>query len=77
MGRVGRCQGQAHPYSVGLAKEGLSFSFLDSRRPCSLVLKVAGDSSQLTAETARFRAASISGRWIRLNRPGISGDKMV
>jgi hypothetical protein len=40
MGRVGRCQGQAHPYSVGLAKEGLSFSFLDSRRPCSLVLKV-------------------------------------
>ncbi|WP_258364449.1 hypothetical protein [Nitrosomonas sp. Nm84] len=41
------------------------------------MLKVAGDSSQLTAETARFRAASISGRWIRLNRPGISGDKMI
>lgn len=53
MGRVGGCQGQAHTYSVGLAKERLSFSFLDSRRPCSLVLKAAGDSSQFTAEAAR------------------------
>ena len=45
MGRVGGCQGQAHAYSVGLAEEGLSFSFLDSRRPCSLVLKATGDTS--------------------------------
>lgn len=45
MGRVGGCQGQAHAYSVGLAEEGLSFSFLDSRRPCSLVLKVIEDTS--------------------------------
>lgn len=44
MGRVGGCQGQAHAYSVGLAEEGLSFSFLDSRRPRSLVLKATGDS---------------------------------
>lgn len=43
MGRVGGCQGQAHAYSVGLAEEGLSFSFLDSPRPCSLVLKATGD----------------------------------
>lgn len=45
MGRVSGCQGQALAYSVGLAKEGLSFSFLDSRRPCSLVLKATVDGS--------------------------------
>ena len=47
MGRVGGCQGQAHTYAVGLAKEGLSFSFLDSRRPRSLVLKATGNSGLL------------------------------
>lgn len=47
MGRVGGCQEQAHAYSVSLAKEGLSLSFLDSRRTCSLVLKAAGDSGLL------------------------------
>lgn len=47
MGRVGGCQRQAHTYAVGLAKEGLSFSFLDSRRPRSLVLKATGDSGLL------------------------------
>lgn len=54
MGRVGGCQGQAHTYSVSLAKERLSFSFLDSRRPCLLVLKAVGDSSQFSTEAARY-----------------------
>lgn len=45
MGRLDGYQGQAHAYSVGVAKEGLSFSFLDSRRPYSLVLKATGDGS--------------------------------
>ena len=40
MGRVGGCQGQAHAYPVGMAEEGLSLSFLDSRRPSPLVLRV-------------------------------------
>ena len=62
MGCVGGYQGPTYAYPVGLAKEGLSFSFLDSRRPCSLVLNAAGDSSQFTAEAARKRAASISSR---------------
>jgi hypothetical protein len=39
MGRVGGFQGQTHAYSVDLVEEGLSFPFLASRRPCSLVLK--------------------------------------
>ncbi len=40
MGRVGGCQGQTYAYPVGLAEEGLSFSFLDSWRPSLLVLKL-------------------------------------
>jgi len=54
MGCVGGHQGQAHAYSVGLAKEWLSFAFLDSRRSCSLVLKATGD----TAPLANCRIAS-------------------
>jgi len=57
MGRVGGCQGQAHTYSVSLAKEGLPFSFLDSRRPCSLVLKATGDGSPW--EWAMFKLGNL------------------
>lgn len=60
MGCVGGYQGQAHTYPVGLAKEGLSFSFLDSRRPCSLVLKAAGDGPSCNVTSwGRFRKRKI------------------
>lgn len=55
MGCVGGYQGQAHTYPVGLAKEGLSFSFLDSRRPCSLVLKAAGDGPSCNVTSSRVQ----------------------
>ncbi len=61
MGCVGRCQGQAHAYSIGLPKDGLSFSFLDSRRPCSLVLRAAG-ALVLAEENNKHGAA----RWSKL-----------
>jgi len=55
MGRVGECERQAHAYSVSMAKEGMSFSFLDSRRPGSLVLKATEDGTQFAAARAPAR----------------------
>ena len=68
MGRVGRCQGQANAYSVGLAKEGLSFSFLDSWRPCSLVLKATGDSGLLHGGGPSIRPSCN----VSMNEKGVS-----